>query len=77
VMRYPDGGGLSAQGRAKREAVRMRAAEWFAQKGAGHEDRIPAAGVDQRGVGVASPWEGRWSGGVGLQGVEWVVLSVG
>ena len=30
-MRYPDGGGLSAAGRARREKVRLRAAEWFAQ----------------------------------------------
>ncbi|MGC9669463.1 helix-turn-helix domain-containing protein [Planosporangium sp. 12N6] len=30
-MRYPDGGGLSAQGRAKREAVRLQAATWFAE----------------------------------------------
>jgi putative transposase len=30
-MRYPDGGGLSALGRAKREAVRLRAAGWFAE----------------------------------------------
>ncbi|MCX4471325.1 winged helix-turn-helix domain-containing protein [Micromonospora sp. NBC_01655] len=30
-MRYPDGGGLSARGRAKREAVRHQAAGWFAQ----------------------------------------------
>ena len=30
-MRYPDGGGLTAAGRARREAVRLRAAEWFAQ----------------------------------------------
>ncbi|WP_245730111.1 helix-turn-helix domain-containing protein [Micromonospora pallida] len=30
-MRYPDGGGLSARGRAKREAVRRQAAGWFAQ----------------------------------------------
>jgi transposase len=30
-MRYADGGGLSELGRAKREAVRLRAAEWFAQ----------------------------------------------
>jgi transposase-like protein len=30
-MRYPDGGGLSEQGRTKREAVRLQAAEWFAQ----------------------------------------------
>jgi putative transposase len=30
-MRYPDGGGLSAQGRVRREAVRLRAAGWFAE----------------------------------------------
>jgi putative transposase len=30
-MRYPDGGGLSAEGRAKREAVRLQAAELFEQ----------------------------------------------
>jgi putative transposase len=30
-MRYPDGGGLTAQGRAKREQVRRQSAEWFAQ----------------------------------------------
>jgi transposase len=30
-MRYPDGGGLSPQGRANREAVRLRAADWFAE----------------------------------------------
>ncbi|WP_405110590.1 helix-turn-helix domain-containing protein [Micromonospora sp. NBC_01405] len=30
-MRYSDGGGLSARGRAKREAVRHQAAGWFAQ----------------------------------------------
>lgn len=29
-MRYPDGGGLTAEGRARREAVRLRAAELFA-----------------------------------------------
>jgi transposase len=30
-MRYPDGGGLTAQGRAKREQVRQRAGGWFAE----------------------------------------------
>jgi transposase len=30
-MRYPDGGGLSAAGRARRERVRLQAAEWFAE----------------------------------------------
>lgn len=30
-MRYPDGGGLTAQGRARREVVRRQAADWFAE----------------------------------------------
>jgi putative transposase len=31
IMRYPDSGGMSAQARSKREAVRMQAASWFSQ----------------------------------------------
>jgi hypothetical protein len=31
IMRYPDGGGLSDKGRARREVVRLQAAGWFAQ----------------------------------------------
>lgn len=30
-VRYPDGGGLTAEGRARREAVRLQAAELFAK----------------------------------------------
>ena len=30
-MRYPDGGGLTAQGRVRREVVRHQAADWFAE----------------------------------------------
>lgn len=30
-MRYPDGGGLTAQGRSRREQVRLQAAEMFEQ----------------------------------------------
>jgi transposase len=30
-MRYPDGGGLTAEGRSRREQVRLRAAKMFAQ----------------------------------------------
>ena len=31
ITRYPDGGGLSAAGRVRREEVRLQAAEWFAE----------------------------------------------
>jgi transposase len=58
-MRYSDGGGLSAQGRAKREAVRMRAAEWFAQK-------VPVAQIaDCLRVSTNSVyvWRRRWKAG--------------
>jgi len=58
-MRYADGGGLSAEGRAKREAVRMRAAEWFAQK-------VPVAQIAVR-LRVSSNavygWRRRWKAG--------------
>jgi transposase-like protein len=30
-MRYPDGGGLTAEGRSRRERVRLQAAQMFAQ----------------------------------------------
>jgi hypothetical protein len=40
-MRYADGGGLSERGRAKREAVRLQAAEWFAQD-------VPVAEIARR-----------------------------
>ena len=59
VMRYADGGGLSAGGRAKREAVRMRAAEWFAQK-------VPVAEIAGRlrvSVNSVYVWRRRWQTG--------------
>jgi hypothetical protein len=40
-MRYPDSGGLSDEGRAKRETVRLQAAEWFAQD-------VPVAEIARR-----------------------------
>src|SRR3954454_5978540 len=39
-MRYPDGGGLDAEERARRERVRLAAAEWFEE---GATDREVAA----------------------------------
>ncbi|GAB3002767.1 hypothetical protein GCM10027184_69560 [Saccharothrix stipae] len=41
VMRYADGGGLSERGRAKREQVRLQAAEWFGQD-------VPVAEIARR-----------------------------
>jgi transposase len=58
-MRYPDGGGLSAQGRAKREAVRMRAAEWFAQQ-------VPVAQIAAQlrvSINSVCVWRRRWTEG--------------
>ncbi|WP_281902024.1 helix-turn-helix domain-containing protein [Micromonospora humidisoli] len=58
-MRYPDGGGLSARGRAKREAVRRQAAGWFAQ-----DVSVPEIAcrlrVSQTGV---YGWRKRWQAG--------------
>jgi transposase len=59
LMRYADGGGLSAEGRAKREAVRLRAAEWFAVK-------VPVAEIASRlrvSVNAVYGWRRRWKAG--------------
>src|SRR3979411_2337352 len=58
-MRYADGGGLSEQGRAKREAVRLQAAEWVGQD-------IPVQQIAQRLRGsahAAYAWRRRWRAG--------------
>jgi len=58
-MRYPDGGGLSAHGRAKREQVRRQAGEWFAEG-------VPAAEVAQRlrvSATAVYGWQQRWRQG--------------
>lgn len=55
-MRYPDGGGLSAQQRAKREAVRLQAAGWFAEG-------VPVAEVARRlrvSKTAVFGWQQRW-----------------
>ena len=65
-MRYPDGGGLSARGRVRREMVRLQAAQMFehdVEAGAGG----PAVtGQHQVGVSVAALLGGRWPGRAGL-----------
>src|SRR5437764_5679242 len=58
-MRYADGGGLTEQGRAKREAVRLQAGEWFAQD-------LPVTQIAQRlrvTTNAVYVWRRRWRAG--------------
>src|SRR4051812_28455061 len=55
-MRYADGGGLDARGRARREAMRMQAADLF-------EQRVPAGQVATRlpvSTKSAYQWQQTW-----------------
>src|SRR5688500_3939052 len=55
-MRYADGGGLSEQGRATREAVRLQAAQWFAQD-------VPVAEIARKlrvSTNADYTWRHRW-----------------
>jgi transposase len=55
-MRYPDGGGLTAAGRARREAVRLQAAEWFDQE-------VPVPEIAKRlrvSENAVYVWRRRW-----------------
>jgi transposase len=58
-MRYPDGGGLSAEGRARREIVRLQAARMFVQ------DMRPAAIARSLRVSTKSvyQWRRAWRAG--------------
>jgi transposase len=58
-MRYADGGGLTAQGRARRAKVRLRAAEMFAQ------DADPARVASELRVSTKSvyAWRRAWRAG--------------
>lgn len=58
-MRYADGGGLSEQGRTKREAVRLQAAQWFAEN-------LPVAEIAHRlrvSTNAVYVWRRRWRAG--------------
>ena len=58
-MRYPDGGGLSAAGRARREVVRLQAAELF-------EEGVRPVQVARRlrvSTKSAYQWRRRWRAG--------------
>src|ERR1043165_2860841 len=55
-MRYADGSGLSERGRARREAVRLQAAEWFARD-------VPVAEIAPRlrvSTNAVYVWRRRW-----------------
>src|SRR6516165_10661808 len=59
VMRYPDGGGLTAAGRARRERVRLQAAQMF-------EQDVSAVQVAHRlrvSTKSAYQWRRRWCAG--------------
>jgi putative transposase len=58
-MRYPDGGGLSAAGRVRREEVRLQAAEWFAE-GVKPPDVARRLRVSSNSAYV---WRRRWRAG--------------
>ena len=59
AVRYPDGGGLTADGRARREAVRLQAAALFAQG-------VPVAQIARRlrvSQNAVYVWRRRWLAG--------------
>jgi transposase-like protein len=58
-MRYPDGGGLSAERRARREKVRLQAAQMFEQD----LDPVPIARHLRVTTKSVYQWRRRWRDG--------------
>ena len=58
-MRYADGGGLTAEGRARRERVRLQAAEMFAQDA----DPVQIAGSLRVSTKSVYQWRRAWRAG--------------
>ena len=58
-MRYPDGGGLTAEGRARREKVRLQAAQMFDQD----MDPGQIAGFLRVSTKSVYQWRRAWHGG--------------
>jgi len=58
-MRYPDGGGLTAQGRSRREHVRLQAAEMFAH----HADARQVARTLRVSTKSVYQWRRAWRAG--------------
>src|SRR3954465_15494215 len=78
-MRYPDGGGLTAAGRARREQVRPAAAELIEAGGGGRGER-PGGGETLPGdANVGEPLAAgvgrRWPAGAGLEGAGRCLLQ--
>jgi putative transposase len=61
IMRYPDGGGLTAAGRARRESVRLQAAQMY------EHDASPVQVAHRLRVSTKSAyqWRRRWRAGGG------------
>ncbi len=55
-MRYPDGGGLSAEGQARREKLRLQAAQMFEQD----VDPVQVAQLLRVSAKSAYQWRRRW-----------------
>jgi len=58
-MRYPDGGGLSAEGQARREKLRLQAAQMFEQD----VDPVQVAQLLRVSAKSAYQWRRRWRAG--------------
>ena len=58
-MRYPDGGGLTAAGRARRAGVRLQAAQMLGQG----TDPVQVAGLLQVSTKSACAWRRAWRAG--------------
>lgn len=58
-MRYPDGGGLTASGRARREQVRLHAAALFEH----HIPPVQVAQILRVSTKSAYQWHRRWTAG--------------
>jgi len=58
-MRYPDGGGLTSEGRSRRERVRLQAAQMYEQG----MDPVQVAGLLRVSAKSAYQWRRAWASG--------------
>jgi len=71
VMRYPDGGGLTAAERARREQVRLAAADLMEAGASDREVARAVPGEQDVGEPVAAGAGRWWPGGFGVEGAWW------